>query len=141
MVEDREASYQLPAAGARGETAAHPQSEGARGSAAARSCRLARFSAPAPDGLIGGYPLTIGDRSVSLDLPASVSLEEAHAYNARIARADGIGTIEADGTVIFTEEAVVAVAGLDPRLAEPLGIDDLPQRARLLQDVIAGMNG
>jgi len=100
-----------------------------------------RFSAPAPDGLIGGYPLTIGDRSVSLDLPASVSLEEAHAYNARIARADGIGTIEADGTVIFTEEAVVAVAGLDPRLAEPLGIDDLPQRARLLQDVIAGMNG
>ena len=32
-----------------------------------------------------------------------------------------------------------AVAGLDPRLAEPLHLDDLTARARLLCDLVAGI--
>jgi hypothetical protein len=94
------------------------------------------FSAPAPAGLPGGYPVSIRDRKVALDLPPDVTLSEAVAQNQRAGRQDGIETIEADGTVVFTEAARAAVADLDPRLAEPLRLDDLEARAAILMETL-----
>jgi hypothetical protein len=73
---------------------------------------------------------------VALDLPPDVTLPEAVAQNQRAGHQDGIETIEADGTVVFTEAARAAVADLDPRLAEPLRLDDLEARAAILMETL-----
>lgn len=91
-----------------------------------------RFSAPAPHGLPGGYPVRIAEGRIDLDLPEGVALAEAVAFNRRIARADGIEAIASDGTVSFTEAARRAVAGLAPELAEPLPPDEAGRRASRL---------
>lgn len=91
-----------------------------------------RWSAPAPAGLPGGYPVRITDASVSLDLPPGVTPEGAIAFNEQMARADGVDRIDEDGTVHFTAAAQEAVAGLDPGLAAPLPLADLEQRAARL---------
>ncbi len=98
-----------------------------------------RFSAPAPFGLPGGYPVRIEGGKPALDLPAGVAPAEAEAFNRRLMAQDGVAVIEADGSVHFTEAARAAVASLDPRLAEPLRLDDLAARARLLCEVVAGI--
>ena len=95
-----------------------------------------RFSAPAPDGLPGGYPVCLDGGRVALDLPPGVDLDEAIAFNRTMGEADGLAGIEADGTVHFTAAAQAAVAELDPVLAEPLRLADLPIRARRLQKLV-----
>jgi hypothetical protein len=87
-----------------------------------------RYSTPAPDGLPGGYPVSIRDGRVELDLPASVDLDEVVAFNHRVGREDGVESIADDGTVTFTDAAKRAVAGLDPGLAQPLAPEDAPAR-------------
>jgi hypothetical protein len=74
-----------------------------------------RYSAPAPLGLPGGYPVEIAAGAIRLDLPPGADLDEIVAYHRRIAE---------DGTVFFTEAAKAAVADLDPGLGEPLSPDD-----------------
>ena len=96
-----------------------------------------RFSAPAPFGLPGGYPLTIAPDVLAFDLPPGVSPGEAIALNERLGRQDGIAAIDADGTVHFTQEAAGHAARADPRLAEPLDPRDLGARTRLLLDIVA----
>lgn len=91
-----------------------------------------RFSAPAPFGLPGGYPVRIADREVALDLPPGVELAEATAWHWKLARGDGIECVAEDGTVYFTEAARAAVAELDPRLGEPLALDAAADRFTLL---------
>lgn len=61
--------------------------------------------APAPNGLPGGYPLCISEGEVNLDLPddwqpgsAVAAMEACHAL-------DGVQSIDADGSVRFTEMA------------------------------------
>ncbi|SDC96700.1 saccharopine dehydrogenase NADP-binding domain-containing protein [Glycomyces harbinensis] len=96
-----------------------------------------RWSVPAPGGLPGGYPVRISGGSIALDLPPGESLEDAIAFNERMARADGIERIDPDGTVHFTEAAREAVAGVAPDLAEPLAVGDIEGRADLLDEVLA----
>ncbi len=91
-----------------------------------------RFSAPAPQGLAGGYPVRIADGEVELDLPPGADLAEIIAFQQRIGRGDGIEEIAEDGTVTFTEAAKTAVAAVDPALAEPLSPDDVAERYQLL---------
>ena len=91
-----------------------------------------RFSAPAPQGLPGGYPVRIADGGVELDLPPGADLAEIVAFHQRIGRGDGIEEIAEDGTVSFTNTAKSAVAALDPALAEPLSPDDVAERYQLL---------
>jgi hypothetical protein len=95
-----------------------------------------RWSTPAPGGLHGGYPVRIAAGSVSLDLPPGVSEEDAIAYNARVGRGDGIERIDDDGTVHFTDACRLAVADLEPELAAPLALGDVPARAALLDAVL-----
>jgi hypothetical protein len=95
-----------------------------------------RWSTPAPGGRHGGYPVRIAGSRVELDLPPGVSEDDAIAYNARVGRGDGIERIDEDGTVHFTEGCRVAVADLEPELAAPLAIGDVPARAALLDAVL-----
>ena len=97
-----------------------------------------RWSTPAPGGLPGGYPVLIANGAVTLDLPPGLTRQDAIAFNDGMARGDGIERIDDDGTVHFTSACRDAVAGLDPRLAEPLAPGDLRARAAALDGALAG---
>jgi len=60
---------------------------------------------PGPNGLIGGYPMRIGARGVTIELPEGMSMEQAIQYNLDQARYEGVETIKSDGTLVVTEEA------------------------------------
>jgi hypothetical protein len=96
-----------------------------------------RFSAPAPLGMAGGYPLRIAPEAVTLDLPEGVDLAKAQALHQRMGAADGIAGIEGDGTVRFTAAATAALAKLEPRLTGPLALADLSSRFELLREVVS----
>jgi hypothetical protein len=98
-----------------------------------------RFSAPAPFGLPGGYPLKIERRELSLDLPRGTSLDDAIAYNNSLGRRDGVDSIGADGVVHFTAAARDAVRELDPELAEPLDCWNLRERTGRLREIVQAM--
>nr|BFF25567.1 hypothetical protein GCM10025732_35320 [Glycomyces mayteni] len=98
--------------------------------------KVLRWSVPAPGGLPGGYPVKIDKGAVELDLPPGTSLEDAVAFNERMARADGVERIDPDGTVHFTDAAREAVADVAPDLAEPLALADMEARGALLDEVL-----
>jgi len=64
-------------------------------------------------------------------------MQDAVAFNERMARGDGIERIDDDGTVHFTAACRDAVAGLGGGLAEPLATGDLPARAAALDAALA----
>lgn len=92
-----------------------------------------RFSAPAPQGLPGGYPVVISDGKVELDLPDDVHLSEVKDFHQHMVRLDGLESVSDDGTVIFSEKAKQAAARIDPALCEPLTIEKWISRALLLK--------
>jgi hypothetical protein len=96
-----------------------------------------RISAPAPFGLPGGYPVAIENGTIELDLPPGQDLDEAAAWQASIGRNDGVDTIDADGTVRFTEAARAAVATVAPWLTEPFHPDEARERAGRIRDLLA----
>lgn len=59
--------------------------------------------APAPDGLVGGYPVRISSHGVDLDLPPELTAAQAQSINQRCQQLDGIQTM-ASGTIRFTPE-------------------------------------
>jgi hypothetical protein len=96
-----------------------------------------RISAPAPLGLPGGYPVLIEDGTISLDLPPGQELDEVCVWQSSIGRHDGVESIAADGTAIFTERAHDAVAAVAPWLTEPLHPDEAPERAVRIRELLA----
>lgn len=60
--------------------------------------------APAPGGLVGGFPVRVSRAGVDLDLPEGLDLSEAVSVNQRCQTLDGIAAITPGGTVRFTEE-------------------------------------
>ncbi|MGA9580746.1 MAG: hypothetical protein WBR13_02110 [Allosphingosinicella sp.] len=60
--------------------------------------------APGVGGLPGGYPVVVGNRTVTLDLPGSVSREEAVAINLDGQRLEGIECIQPNGVIRFVPE-------------------------------------
>lgn len=93
-------------------------------------------SAPGPLGLPGGYPVRIADGRVRLDLPRTLSLEEASDFQRRSARLDGVETVAEDGTVFFTEAAQTILRGLHPALAEPLPPSEALSRFQVLRSIL-----
>ncbi|MFJ8040265.1 saccharopine dehydrogenase NADP-binding domain-containing protein [Kitasatospora sp. NPDC096147] len=91
-----------------------------------------RTSTASPGGLPGGLPVRIADGTVLPDLPPGLTLDEAVAWNERMAAGDGVDRIDPDGTVHLTEAVHRAVAGIDPGLAAPIGVADLTERAARL---------
>lgn len=62
--------------------------------------------APGPHGMVGGYPVTVSEQGVRLDLPESVGADAAATVNEQGGVYDGIQRIEPDGRVVPTEHAV-----------------------------------
>ncbi len=67
---------------------------------------------PAPNGLIGGYPVKINRRGAEVDLPAQWDLEHALGINATALAYDGIAALDKDGTVIYNERGIAAFQSL-----------------------------
>ncbi len=61
--------------------------------------------APGPLGLVGGYPLRVDGKGIALALPPGVDRAAALACNWTAQRAEGIETIEPDGTIRLTDVA------------------------------------
>jgi len=87
-----------------------------------------------PMGLPGGYPVTVADGRIQLDLARGLSHREAVAINEAAARFDAIQRIEADGTVFYTGEARAAMESLGYR-CEAVAFDDLSRLCRVLRDL------
>ncbi|MGH6931422.1 MAG: hypothetical protein ACREEE_03200 [Dongiaceae bacterium] len=75
---------------------------------------------PAPNGLLGGYPVTISRRGVRLDLPGQWTPAEAEAINRASLPWDGIADVERDGTVVFTDKTAQGLHGILGRSVERL---------------------
>jgi hypothetical protein len=63
-----------------------------------------RVHAPAPLGLVGGFPIAVSSAGIRLDLPAGVSEESAVSINEECQRIDGIDSIEPGGRIVFARE-------------------------------------
>lgn len=61
--------------------------------------------APGPNGLPGGYPIRVRAKGVEVDLPRSLTLEEAIKINLGSMRCEGAQEIREDGTLVITDEA------------------------------------
>ena len=85
--------------------------------------------APAPNGLLGGYPIRASHGKVELDLPAHWSVEEAVAVNRRSLPFDGIAEIESDGLVRFTDRTAAALRTLLGRPVDRLKPEEAPTHA------------
>lgn len=95
------------------------------------------LSAPAPNGLAGGYPVAIHPDRVELDLPAGAAFAELDAWHWRLMQHDGVERVDGDGTTYFTAAARAAVAEIDPALCEPLALGDLKERFARLKQALA----
>jgi hypothetical protein len=72
-------------------------------------CKQPTFThVPGPNGLPGGYPAEVHAQGVDVKLPPDITLETAEQTNKAGLRLDGIEQIETNGTVIFTDEAVMS---------------------------------
>jgi len=69
---------------------------------ALRSPTPVALHAPGPNGLAGGYPVTVSDQGVELDLPESCPVETAVAVNEQAQAFDGVQSIEPNGRVVLT---------------------------------------
>lgn len=63
---------------------------------------------PGPNGLPGGYPVEVHAQGIELNLSPDITLETAEQTNKAGLRLDGIERIEANGTVVFTDKAVMS---------------------------------
>ncbi|MDQ7248183.1 hypothetical protein [Dongia sedimenti] len=67
---------------------------------------------PAPNGLIGGYPVKINRRGAEVDLPATWDLDQALGINATALAYDGIAALDKDGTITYTDRGIAAFQAL-----------------------------
>lgn len=78
--------------------------------------------APGPAGLVGGYDVRLGRSGARVVLPQGVSPSQARAMMEQAQRGDGIESIQADGSVAFSEtahQAMLEVLGYDCPLLRP----------------------
>jgi hypothetical protein len=89
---------------------------------------------PGPDGLPGGYPVRLSDGTLSLDLPPSVSPEEAVTWNRRYEEENGL-IIGSDGQARYTGVLRERLAQHSPALAEGFAVADLEDVYRSMQEL------
>jgi hypothetical protein len=83
----------------------------------------ARTHVPGPAGLVGGYDVRLSRSGATVALPQGVSPQQAQTMMEQTQRGDGIESIRADGSVMFTETAQQAmrdVLGYDCPLLRPV---------------------
>jgi hypothetical protein len=93
---------------------------------------------PAPNGLPGGYPVRVEAGRVSLDLPAEWAMEDAVASNVASLPWDGLRSIEADGTPIFTEATSRALFDFTGKHYQSLAPD---RAAAMAAELVAAAEG
>jgi hypothetical protein len=74
--------------------------------------RLHDLHVPAPNGLVGGYPVKINRRGAEVDLPAAWELDQALGINATALAFDGIAALDKDGAVTYTDRGIAAFQAL-----------------------------
>jgi len=74
--------------------------------------RLHDLHVPAPNGLVGGYPVKINRRGAEVDLPSAWDLEHALGINATALAFDGIAALDKEGVVTYTERGIAAFHAL-----------------------------
>jgi NADP-dependent 3-hydroxy acid dehydrogenase YdfG len=89
---------------------------------------------PGPDGLPGGYPVQLADGVLSLNLPSSVSQEEAVAWNARFEEENGL-VVGPDRRARYTGILRERLAQHSPALAEGFDVADLEEVHRSMQEL------
>lgn len=80
--------------------------------------------APGALGLPGGYPVRWAEGSLSLDLPAGLSQDEAVAWNQSFEQRNGL-LVSADGAVTYTGVLRDRLQALSPALAAGFALADL----------------
>ena len=78
-----------------------------------------------PHGLPGGYPVTIKNRNLELDLPKGIGRDEAIAWNRRYEEENGL-TVD-DGRVVYHGRLRDELARHSPDLAKGFQVRDLEQ--------------
>lgn len=96
-----------------------------------------RMHVPAPEGLVGGYPVRIAGGNVALDLPEGWNRAQAVACNLACLPWDGLRSIEDDGTAVYTDQTAEALHALLGRADEALRPGDAPAVAR---DLVAAVD-
>ncbi|OXM58501.1 potassium transporter TrkA [Amycolatopsis thailandensis] len=98
-------------------------------------------SLPGPDGLPGGYPVTVDSGKISVDLPREITLSEAVALNEAWSRTEG-AWVTHNGEVRFSGVAADALArhGLDD-LAGGFAVADLEDVATTLAEARETLGG
>jgi hypothetical protein len=89
---------------------------------------------PGPYGLPGGYPVRLTDGVLSLNLPPSVSQEEAVAWNARFEEENGL-VVGADRRARYTGILRERLAQHSPPLAEGFDVADLEEVHHSMQEL------
>ncbi len=90
---------------------------------------------PGPFGLPGGYPVRVDAGTISLRLPAALTLADAVAFNQRAALHDGV--VVADGRLMFSPAASVALAEYLPSFADGCAVSDIPAACEQLLELRA----
>ncbi|MEP7300244.1 MAG: hypothetical protein ABI699_01855 [Caldimonas sp.] len=99
-----------------------------------------RGHVPGPNGLPGGYPVRVGSGKVELDLPASISADEAVAWNRQFEDADGV-SITARGQVMYSERARAALQKFSPEAAAGFDVAELEYAYSILQALRTRLGG
>lgn len=89
---------------------------------------------PGPYGLPGGYPVQLADGALSLNLPPSISREQAVAWNARFEEENGL-VVGEDGRARYTGHLRERLAQHSPALAEGFDVADLEEVHRSMQEL------
>ena len=87
---------------------------------------------PAPNGLLGGYPVTVSRAGVELDLAPRWSLAEAVRVNTNSLPFDGIEGLDDDGTIWFTSPTVDALTTITGARHEKLSPSHAPALAEAI---------
>ncbi len=89
---------------------------------------------PGPYGLPGGYPVHLADGALVLNLPPSVSRDEAIAWNARFEEENGL-VVGADRHARYTGVLRERLAQHSPALAEGFDVADLEDVHGAMQEL------
>lgn len=81
---------------------------------------------PGPNGLPGGYPVTLSGGRLDLDLPEGLARADAIAWNAAFEQANGL-VVSTDGRVSYTGVLQERLADHDRQLADGFHVSELEQ--------------
>jgi hypothetical protein len=98
-----------------------------------------RAHVPGPGGLGGGYPVTVDEKGVTLDLPSGMSREEAIAWNRQFEAKDGVSV--QGGRVVYADHARELLRKYNPAIAEGFAAADVEAAAAELTALRQSLGG